>query len=539
MTDETLIAALSTPATTGSGRSRVSLPGDLLDQSCKRVGILGIVFAGIWTFGLVMANIVTPLYLGEMPLHGSAFPMPGNLIGAVGLTLSLSMTVLAGKLHHRPQLLLDTSLVFIVVTALLVAIVQQWQPDPVPGRLTWIPVVILAYPAIAPNTPGKILLAGALAASMDPLGVLIAQLRGVPFSKDTVGLALSFAPNYLFALIAVVPSKIILGLGRQARRAQELGSYRLGEQIGKGGMGAVFRAEHRLLARQAAIKLIRPEVLGARDTDAQRVLLARFRREAQTAAQLRSPHTIELYDFGSTENGSFYYVMELLDGMDLDTLVDRFGPVPPERAVHLIRQACLSLAEAHEAGLVHRDIKPSNLVTTRMGVQLDFLKILDFGLVKGHDRSEQTMLTQPHMTTGTPAFMAPELAMAEPDLDGRADLYALGCVLYWLLTGQLVFPGDNPVKMMHQHVSDPPVPPSQRSELTIPAELDALVLRCLAKKPADRPATAMELSRLLEAVPLEGLWTDERIRRWWDTHLPDRAGTAPCDQGEIAPALSA
>jgi serine/threonine-protein kinase len=304
-------------------------------------------------------------------------------------------------------------------------------------------------------------------------------------------------------------------------------------------MGAVFRAEHRLLARQAAIKLIRPEVLGPRDAEARRVTLARFRREAQTAAALRSPHTIELYDFGSTQDGSFYYVMELLDGMDLDTLVERFGPNPPERAVHLIRQACLSLAEAHQVGLVHRDIKPSNLVATRMGVQLDFLKILDFGLVKGHDRSEETMLTQPHMTTGTPAFMAPELAMAEPDLDGRADLYALGCVLYWLLTGQLVFPGNNPVKMMHQHVSDSPVPPSQRSELEVPEELDAVVMRCLAKKPADRPATAAELARLLEAVPLASPWTEDRMRRWWDTHLPDQAGVAPCDKGEIAPALSA
>jgi serine/threonine-protein kinase len=538
MTDETLIAALSTPAGSGSRRSRISLPADLLDQSCKRVGILGIVFAGIWMFGLVMANVVSPLFLDDMPLHSSAFPMPGNLIGAVGLVLSLSLTLMAGKLRHRPQLLLDTSLVFIVATALLVAIVQQWQPEPVPGRLTWIPVVILAYPAIAPNTPGKILLTGLLAASMDPLGMLVADLRGVPFPHDAVSLVLSSAPNYFFALIAVVPSKIILGLGRQARRAQELGSYRLGEQIGKGGMGAVYRAEHRFLARQAAIKLIRPEVLGVRDAGEQRVLLARFRREAQTAARLRSPHTIELYDFGATENGSFYYVMELLDGVDLDTLVERHGPVPPERAISLVQQACLSLAEAHEAGLVHRDIKPSNLVATRMGVELDFLKILDFGLVKGHDRNDQTMLTQPHMTTGTPAFIAPELALAEPAIDGRADLYALGCVLYWLLTGQLVFPGGNPVKMMHQHVSDAPEAPSRRTELAIPPNLDALILRCLAKKPAERPATAMELHGLLEEVTLDRPWTAERARQWWNTHLPGRPGDAPCDQGAIAAVMS-
>lgn len=539
MTDETLIAALSTPAASRSGPSRMSLPGDLLDQSCRRVGILGIVFAGIWAFGLILANVVTPLFLESMPLHGSAFPMPGNPIGAVGIVVSLSMTLLAVRLHHRPQLLLDLSLGFLVVTALLFGIVQQWQPQPTPGRLTWIPVAILVFPAIAPNRPGRILVAGLLAASMDPVGALVAHWRGATFSTDPVVLTLSFAPNYLFALVAVVPAKIILGLGHQARRAEELGSYRLGEQIGQGGMGTVFRAEHRLLARQAAIKLIRPEVLGVKDVGEQRVLLARFRREAQTAAQLRSPHTIELYDFGTTDNGSFYYVMELLDGVDLDTLVDHHGPVPPERAVHLIRQACRSLAEAHEAGLVHRDIKPSNLVATRMGMELDFLKILDFGLVKGHDGTDQTMLTRPDMTTGTPAFMPPELALAEPDIDGRADLYALGCVLYWLLTGQLVFPGRNPVKMMHQHVSDVPDPPSRRSELAIPAELDFLVLRCLAKEPAERPATATELAGLLDAIPLDRRWTEERARQWWDTHLPGRRVESPCDQGAIAPAISA
>jgi serine/threonine-protein kinase len=539
MTDETLIAAVSTPAGSRQRRTRMSLPGDLLDQSCRRVGILGIVFAVLWAFGLAMTNVVGPLFLDELPVHAAAWPMPGNVIAAIGVVLSLTLTVLAHRLHAHPERLLDLSLGFLVATAFLLGIIQQWEPEPSPGRLTWIPVVILIYPAIAPNTPGKILFAGLLAASMDPLGLWLAALRGRPIGGDAVALTLSFLPNYLCAMVAVVPAHIIRTLGRQARRARELGSYRLGDLIGKGGMGAVYRAEHRLLARQAAIKVIRPEVLGGRGAEGQRVALARFRREAQTAAALRSPHTIELYDFGSTQDGAFYYVMELLDGIDLDTLVERFGPVPPERAVHLIRQACLSLAEAHAAGLVHRDIKPSNLVASRMGVQLDFIKVLDFGLVKGFDRAEQTMLTQPHMTTGTPAFIAPELALGEPHVDGRADIYALGCVLYWLLTGQLVFPGDNPVKMLHQHVSELPVPPSRRSELAIPAELEALVMSCLAKQPEGRPVTVVELSERLDAVPLTTSWTEERIRRWWDTHLPTKPADAPCDQGEIAPVMSA
>jgi serine/threonine-protein kinase len=398
--------------------------------------------------------------------------------------------------------------------------------------------VLLIYPAIAPNTGGKILIACLLAASMDPLGLLIADLRGVEFERDPVVMVLSLTPNYFVALIAVVPAKIIHGLGRQARKARELGSYKLGEPIGQGGMGTVYRAEHRLLARQAAIKLIRPEALGARDTDGARVLVERFKREAQTAATLRSSHTIELYDFGTTQQGSFYYVMELLDGMDLDTLVERFGPVPPERAIHFARHACLSLAEAHHHGLVHRDIKPSNLVTSRLGVQHDYLKVLDFGLVKSHDGRGQTLLTQPHMTTGTPAYMAPELALGEETLDGRADLYALGCVLYWLLTGHLVFEGDNPMKVMHQHISETPKPPSQRTELSIPAELDALVMTCLAKEPADRPDHALALMDLLDAVPLATPWTPQRARQWWDGHLPTPMGASPCNKGELAPAVS-
>jgi serine/threonine-protein kinase len=464
--------------------------------------------------------------------------MPGNIVAGVGIVLAIGMTVLAGVLHHRPQLLLDTSLGFLVLTAFLIGLIQQWRPAPDASHLGWIPVVLLIYPAIAPNTTGKILVAGLVAASMDPVGILIADLRGVEFSHDPVTLGFAVVRNYFIAVISIVPSRIILGLGRQARKARELGSYKLGEPIGQGGMGTVFRAEHRLLARQAAIKLIRPEALGARDADGAHILVERFKREAQAAATLRSSHTIELYDFGTTQQGSFYYVMELLDGMDLETLVDRFGPVPPERTVHFARQTCLSLAEAHARGLVHRDIKPSNLVASRLGVQHDYLKVLDFGLVKTHGGQGQTLLTQPHMTTGTPAYMPPELAMAEETIDGRADLYALGCVMYWLLTGRLVFQGDNPMKVMHQHISDAPVPPSQRTEMPIPAELEAVIMDCLAKDPDDRPASALVLIDRLDAVPVASPWTPQRARQWWDVHLPAPMGDTPCNKGELAPAMT-
>jgi serine/threonine-protein kinase len=252
------------------------------------------------------------------------------------------------------------------------------------------------------------------------------------------------------------------------------------------------------------------------------VIVERFRREAQAAASLRSPHTIELYDFGISDAGTFYYVMELLDGLDLETLVERFGPLPAERAVHFLKQACMSLGEAHSRGMIHRDVKPSNLHATRLGLTVDFLKILDFGLVKNIGPQPDSNLTAPQVAPGTPTYMAPEIAMGEKP-DQRADVYSLGCVAYWLLTGQLVFDGRNPAEVMNRHVKDEPIPPSKRTELEVPPELDELVLSCLEKRPEMRPANGEELFARLDALAFETEWTQERARRWWDTHVPDRS----------------
>jgi serine/threonine-protein kinase len=223
-----------------------------------------------------------------------------------------------------------------------------------------------------------------------------------------------------------------------------------------------------------------------------------------------------------SDAGTFYYVMELLDGLDLETLVERFGPVPAERAVHLLYQACLSLGEAHARGMIHRDVKPSNLHATRAGLTVDFLKILDFGLVKNIGPQPDSTLTAPQVAPGTPTFMAPEIALGETP-DQRADIYSLGCVAYWLLTGQLVFDGKNPADVMSRHVKDEPIPPSKRSELEITPELDELVLTCLAKRRELRPANGEELGNRLAALTLANQWTQERARRWWDTHVPNRS----------------
>jgi serine/threonine-protein kinase len=289
-----------------------------------------------------------------------------------------------------------------------------------------------------------------------------------------------------------------------------------------------------MLARPAAIKLIRHSA--ERNGGASADLVRRFEREAQVIAQLRSPHTVDLYDFGVAESGTFYYVMELLDGLDADSLVRRFGPVRPERVVYLLAQACHSLSEAESYGLVHRDIKPANIFLCRYGEDCDFVKVLDFGLVKAFGELEGPGLTAENLVQGTPAFIAPEQALGEPDLDGRVDIYALGCVAYWLLTGQFVFNADTTMGYLVHHIHTPPRPPSEVAPGAIPPALDQVVLACLAKDPAQRPQSARELSqRLIEIDGADG-WTALEARAWWDEHLPVIPGAVMAGSAESGPA---
>ena len=211
--------------------------------------------------------------------------------------------------------------------------------------------------------------------------------------------------------------------------------------------------------------------------------------------------------------------MELLEGVDLATLIDRFGPVSAGRAVYLLKQVCKSLAEAHHTGLIHRDVKPANIYSTRQGLEYDFVKVLDFGLVKGEaNNGHDTLLTLAGTATGTPAFMAPELAMGKENVDARADIYSLGCVAYWLLTGQLLFENSNPVAMAVDHVSTSPTPPSQRTETEIPEALERVILSCLEKEPGSCPSSAMDLYDQLEACNLESNWNQQQAKDWWQLH---------------------
>jgi serine/threonine-protein kinase len=501
-----------------------------MGQTCRRVGTVGLVFAALWALTMFM-NTIVARWFGEMAFMREIWPFPGHLIAGIGLFSSLLMTVLAGRLSPKPKLLVDVGSGYLVLQCLLIAILGQWAPVPMSPRVSWVCIPILFYPAIVPNTPKKTLVTSLLAATTEPVAFLISHLRGVEVHLNAFYLLWNFLPTYICAFLVVLPVKIIHNLGQQVRRARELGSYRLEEPLGKGGMGEVFRATHQMLARPAAVKLIRSEVLGSSTPSAARVITERFRREADAAASLRSPHTISLYDFGVSQDGTFFLVMELLDGLDLETLVERFGPVSPARAVYLLRQACDSLAEAHARGLVHRDIKPSNIFTCRMGLEVDFVKVLDFGLVKaiGDGDRQATLLTAPDSTTGTPAYIAPEIVRGDRVADHRVDIYTLGCVGYWLLTGKLVFQAPNAIQLMYKHANAIPVPPSQQSELEIPAALDSVILACLAKHPEGRPQNASELSRLLAAaVPHEG-WSEEHAHRWWDRHHPQSNWVQPIE----------
>jgi serine/threonine-protein kinase len=321
-------------------------------------------------------------------------------------------------------------------------------------------------------------------------------------------------------------------MAKAVREARHVGSYELTELLGSGGMGEVWRAKHRLLARPAAVKLIKPEVLGAKDPKSAQELLRRFEKEAQVTASLDSPHTVELYDFGVAEDGVLFYVMELLHGVDLQTLVERFGPLPSERVIHLMMQACDSLDDAHSRGLIHRDVKPANLFVSRKGSLVDFVKLLDFGLVKRWDAAGEyelgkslqiaTSLAQHTVIgqiLGTPAFLAPEAVTGEQKVDQRADIYALGCVAYWLLTKTMVFNETTTVGMAAAHVAQVPELPSRRTEQPIVPALETLIMQCLEKDRERRPKSAAILRELLSEIALPEAWTRERAQTWWTEHL--------------------
>jgi hypothetical protein len=395
-------------------------------------------------------------------------------------------------------------------------------------------VTMTARAVLIPSTAKRTFILSWLAsAPLLVIAVVYHQSPPVPGLEPMFLKALSSVQALLWLCIATtlstVTSHTIYGLRQQVRQASEIGQYTLEEKIGSGGMGEVWRARHRMLIRPAAVKLVTRHELGSSGGKDPEARLRRFEREARATAGLSSPHTVQLYDFGVTDDGTLYYVMELLDGLDLDALVERAGPVPAERAIHLLVQVCASLDDAHQNGLVHRDIKPANIVVSRVGSAWDFVKVLDFGLVKlgrTDQGPEGVQLSRDNDVSGTPGFIAPEVVLGTAT-DHRVDIYALGCVAYWLVTGKLVFEGPSAIKVMSDHLHTAPTPASARAPAPIPAELDALILECLDKNPDNRPASAHLLQQRLQAIPLTASWTREHAERWWTSHAPAAASRRP------------
>ena len=540
MPDLRLIGPLirSTPAgiKRALGQSR-ALPNDLLREASRRLGITALLVAVLWTVATIADHLAI-----RMQTHGSPRWLelgPDEAFAAIGISASLALYAFSRRTDRDPAFVLDLGLVYLVVIGFTIGLMIHWHPVPsswpVSPVISWVGVAVLIFAAIIPNTPVKTFVAGFVAVSMNPLSMLIAKARGTWDFGAPANALLMHYPDYLIVGVSVVVAYVVRRLGQQVAQAREMGSYQLGEMIGRGGMGEVYRATHRMLARPAAIKLIRPEMVGAGSGEAAQLAVRRFRREAEAAASLRSPHTVELYDLGVTEDETMYFVMELLEGMTLEALVSRDGPLPPGRAIHILRQVCESLAEAHATGLIHRDIKPANIHVGRLGLTHDFVKVLDFGLVKSVGEkgtgvmagaAGPSLATGTGLTPGTPAYMAPEMALGEP-VDARADIYAVGCVAYYLLTGQLVFEAETSVNMMLKHAMETPVPPSERAAIAVPPALERVILACLEKEPGDRPQSALALSQSLASIA-EVAWSEQDAADWWRANAGTPAiGSSP------------
>jgi serine/threonine-protein kinase len=442
------------------------------------------------------------------------------LLSAIVAALLVSPITLSLRWLRGLEFALFGGLTLLVVASQYTVNLALMQRDDVLGMVAFIKngviqmvVMMLIYGTFIPNNPRKVAWA-VLAMALAPLlGVavltehpdvaeVVAQLRSV----EQTGL------NALFLLIAagmaIYGSIVLNGLRTELHVARKFGQYQLVRKLGEGGMGEVYLAEHSLLKRPCALKLIKPEA------GSDPIAMARFEREVQSAARLAHPNTIEVFDYGLTGDGTFYYVMEYLQGTSLADLVREHGPLPPGRVIYLFRQVCAGLAEAHGLGLVHRDLKPANLFVAVRGGESDVSKVLDFGLVKLTKEPNAAMLSSDMTISGTPMFMAPEQTVGDRSLDFRADIYALGAMMYYSLTGQPPFTGENAFAIMMSHARDPVVPPSQVNP-KVPADLEQVVLRCLAKKPEDRYPSTKALGEALGNCGAASEWGANRAEAWW------------------------
>jgi serine/threonine-protein kinase len=504
----------------GAGRPRPEEDvGTLLR---RRLLFLAVLFSAGMVAWLVLALLYAVTYRGQLTLDawlslGVAFFMftLGSVLAAVLWRRSLSL----GQLRTLELVLFGAIYVLWVgLHTYLYPRLRLQRPPPIwfgaimahSVSIPW-SFMIISYGILIPNTWRR---CAAVVGVMVITPFVISTATGFAAAATEGGSQADFFITLAVwittaAAIAVFGAHRIEVLRREVLAVRRLGQYQLKQPLGSGGMGEVYLAEHVLLKRPCAIKLIRPERAGDPSH------LARFEREVQATATLTHPNTVEIFDYGHAEDGTFYYVMEYLAGLSLEELVKRHGPLPPARVVHLLRQVCGALREAHATGLVHRDIKPGNILLCQRGGLCDVAKLLDFGLVRAHGLNpDGQQLTQEGTIAGTPAYMSPEQAAGRTDLDGHSDLYSLGAVAYFLLTGQPPFVRATVVQTLAAHLGDPVVPPD-RHRPDLPADLQAVLLHCLEKEPVQRFQDAESLEQALGLCGCAGQWTREQAAAWW------------------------
>ncbi len=494
------------------------LSPDVMRSSVRRLGqyallnlALLMAMAGV---GALVAAVSSKPWLD----HYSRY-LP-SLVTAVGLNIGLLVLARIPRVAARAVVMFG--FLHLVLYSLTLGLFRHSHAWPAEELLrSWSPaaVVIVLFGALVPLRPARVLIWGLIAAAMDPLAAFLTGSNGGSVASL---LLLSLSP-LLASGLAYVASTLTHDLTERVTRAREIGAYKLIERLGVGGMGEVWRAEHKMLARGAAIKLIQPAALHVDVPSEARRVVRLFELEAQATTMLTSPHTISVYDFGVTAEGHFYYAMELLDGFDLQKLVDQHGPQDPARVAHILIQVAESLSEAHSHQYVHRDLKPANVFLCRYGGKVDFAKVLDFGLVldaSAEDDAPKAAAdeeSKPRMV-GTPAIMAPEMLVAGTRVDHRSDIYALGCLGYWLLTGTRVFPAKTRPEMLRMHAAAVPEPPSVRSGRAVPEVLEQAIMKCLQKNPAARPQSALEIADALEASGLAKGWSRDSALTFWEQH---------------------